>query len=136
MIPQTVRRGRLVTHHRALRRGRRMRFAAFLSVMGATPKDGSSRSPLAGVTPGLRPEDRPTVPPPFDPVEFARQSESRRHEPVLPAPSTPHVPSFQRPKVPTFRWERVRRSVPSAPDLEEGGGDVDVLDVLGPGVVP
>ncbi len=82
--------------------------------------------------------------PPFDPAEFARESESGQQSAAPAAPESsppissarPTPRSFHRPQVPPTQWGRTRPTEPSAPDVEERGGETDPLDLLGRGAIP
>lgn len=84
--------------------------------------------------------ERPTIRPPFDPEEFARESESGLHaaHPTAPPP-TPRV--LHRPEAPALELTPSRARPQSsqeapAPELEEPTAGSDALDALGLDAVP
>jgi hypothetical protein len=89
--------------------------------------------------------ERPTIVPPFDPEEFARESESGLHAAAAPTspPPTPRV--LARPEAPFLELTPSRStrspSSPDAPEIEEPPVDVDLdgsdaLNALGLHAVP
>jgi len=96
---------------------------------GALPKPGRSDD---------RATERPTIRPPFDPEEFARESESGLHAayPTAPPP-TPRV--LHRPEAPALELTPSRSRLQfsqDTPQLEEPAAGADALSALGLDTVP